>query len=245
GKVGKVSHQVVPALVNALQDNDVRVRCEAAESLSKCGSKATEAIPALLRAAKEQSAAVRFGAVSALYDIGLRTDEVVPVLIEMLTDKEFSMRRYAADKLGELGPKAKPAIPALKDAVKTPQLQRIASEALTKIDVAAAAKAGVFTILVDDVGRYLKDPNAPRRKGPISFHSHGWVEDEQKQRWVELRELMSFNGMTMGYILRAKLDPSKITKATIEVKDLDEVEIRYTDDWLAMDGLNEKDIEGL
>src|SRR5262249_16000564 len=58
-------------------------------------------------------------------------------------------------------------------------------------------------------------------------------------------ELMSFNGMTMGYILRAKLDPSKITKATIEVKDLDEVEIRYTDDWLAMDGLNEKDIEGL
>jgi hypothetical protein len=146
------------------------------------------------------------------------------------------------DALGKLGPKARPAFPALMEALREEHLAYHARAALIAIDEERAAKAGVLTIVVPDVAPYLQNPNAPRYKREIRFQSDGFSGGEQNARSVEAKWP---NGWSMGYILRGQVDPSKISKTTISVKDLTDVRIEYTDDYLLVNGVTEKDIDGL
>src|SRR5262249_2498785 len=52
-------------------------------------------------------------------------------------------------------------------------------------------------------------------------------------------------GFTLSYTLRGMLEPSKLKKAIVDVQELRDVTIRYTDDLLEARGLGENDVEGL
>lgn len=60
------AEQVVPALIEALQDENVYVRRDAARALGAFGEQAKSAIPALQAAQRDQEASVRSAAATAL-----------------------------------------------------------------------------------------------------------------------------------------------------------------------------------
>jgi len=60
----------VPALIQALQDQDVSVRYYAAYALGKIGEEAVNAVPTLIQAFQDPHATVRQGAAEALEKIG-------------------------------------------------------------------------------------------------------------------------------------------------------------------------------
>jgi HEAT repeat protein len=51
--MGPKAHSAVPALIIALDDEDVGVRLNAARALGQIGAEAEEAVPALMRALKD------------------------------------------------------------------------------------------------------------------------------------------------------------------------------------------------
>jgi HEAT repeat protein len=64
---------VVPALTEALKDQNYYVRRDAARALRSYGADAKPAVPALLTAAKDREASVRRAAVNALKEIDPET----------------------------------------------------------------------------------------------------------------------------------------------------------------------------
>jgi len=93
GRLGDTA--AVPAVIDALTDEDARVRHRACRA---CGALADpRAVPALT-ARLEDGPRVRVAAASALGSIG--TDEALTPLIELLDDADESIRRIAASALG-------------------------------------------------------------------------------------------------------------------------------------------------
>jgi HEAT repeat protein len=108
-KVRRVSHQVmIPKLLDALKDEDVRYRAE--EVLEKLSDES--AIPALLEALKDEEPRVRDCAAEVLGKLGSRA--AIPALLEALKDEDVS--DSAAEALGKLSDES--AIPALLEALK-------------------------------------------------------------------------------------------------------------------------------
>jgi hypothetical protein len=70
GWMGPEAKAAVPALANALKDQDILVRAAAAEALGKMGPAAKAAVPALNEALQDDSEAVRRYAEYALEQIG-------------------------------------------------------------------------------------------------------------------------------------------------------------------------------
>lgn len=131
GHLGPKAALAVPALIEALQDKDYRVRANAALTLSKIGSKADFATPALMKAMEDGNHNVKFHAISAIGSIGSKASAAIPQLISLLRKREF----IAAWALGEMGEKAESAIPALIKALKDSSdiVRYMAAEALGKI----------------------------------------------------------------------------------------------------------------
>jgi len=71
--------------------------------------------------------------------------QAIPALMVALKDKEGDIRRSAAIGLGTLGEQAKDAVPALQAALRDrdARVREAAGKALSRIDPAAASKAGV------------------------------------------------------------------------------------------------------
>jgi HEAT repeat protein len=104
-----VSPQTVPTLIKALQDREMAVREEAANSL-------------LFR---------------ALYkDPGVAA--AVPALADTLKDPEALVRMEAAEALGAIGPPAKNALPALVAALQANQKMADLGEAMAAVEMARA-----------------------------------------------------------------------------------------------------------
>ncbi|HOU14121.1 MAG TPA: HEAT repeat domain-containing protein [Anaerolineae bacterium] len=87
GEMGAEAIPAVPALVEALEDEESLVRLITAEALGKIGPGAVEAVPALLKVVAEDRGADLY-AVYALANIGPEPNEVVPVLIQRLRDDD-------------------------------------------------------------------------------------------------------------------------------------------------------------
>jgi bilin biosynthesis protein len=86
----------IPALREALKDQNKDVRCAAAKALAKLGE---PAIPALREALKDKEDwRVRRAAAEALGNLGDR--ESIPALREALKDKDSGIRCAAAEALG-------------------------------------------------------------------------------------------------------------------------------------------------
>jgi HEAT repeat protein len=107
---------VVPALVEALNDSASSVRSNAARALGYIGAPAKDAVPALIQAADNPE--LRAEAVTALGKIGPASHTAVPLMIKALKDADTEVRWSAAWALGDIGPPASPAVPALVKALR-------------------------------------------------------------------------------------------------------------------------------
>jgi HEAT repeat protein len=98
---------IVPALLAALRDNEVRVRHRAVYALGKKASEDDRAVAGLVAAAKDSGRLVRLQAYVGMGRIGARHPEVVPALVDGLSDQDYFVRLAAVQALGRIGPPAK------------------------------------------------------------------------------------------------------------------------------------------
>ncbi len=130
----------VMALIEALNSEEQNVRALAADGLRDLGPEAIVAVPTLIEALKEENKWVHGFAAAALGEIG---PEAVPALIEALNSKFLRVRAGAAEALGYIGAEAKAVVPALIEALKDEMIivSAGAVEALININTPAARKA--------------------------------------------------------------------------------------------------------
>ncbi|MEM7724857.1 MAG: HEAT repeat domain-containing protein [Cyanobacteria bacterium P01_A01_bin.45] len=113
-----IGSPAVPALIEALHNEDNNLRWRVASVLSDMGVEATPAVNALTSALQDEDGQVRLYATIALGNIGEAAKPAVPALMAALQDKEQYVRIYAPSALRKIGAEAKVAVPALIGALK-------------------------------------------------------------------------------------------------------------------------------
>jgi HEAT repeat protein len=118
----------IPALLEALKDQDENTRYQAIESLAMIGIPGDKAtIDLVAKTLNEERVEVR----SAMLQVFLlwrwkggrpAPPAVTPLLVETLKDKNAEMRNEALDVLASMGPMAKDAVPALMEALHSKDL---------------------------------------------------------------------------------------------------------------------------
>jgi HEAT repeat protein len=136
GSIGPSASNGVPALVQALKDQDFNVRMEAAVALAKIGSGYSQATPQLEALLQDRVAGVRLRAALALWR--LQPNEATEsnrVAQFLLKDPDASIRGWTAFLIGDLGPAAGLLSPALKEALGDPdsRVQQDATFSLKKL----------------------------------------------------------------------------------------------------------------
>ncbi len=139
--LGPEAKPAVPALVDALDDDQDQVLFWAATALSNLGPDAHEATSELIKRFSNQGGRrykdqARLRVATALARIGA---PAVPQLIKALGDDSRAVRSGAARVLGNMGPTAREAVPALASllADKEAYIGETAGAALGKIGLAA------------------------------------------------------------------------------------------------------------
>jgi HEAT repeat protein len=141
--LAQIGLSAVPALTEALKDEDVNVRAGVSYALGRIGPDAMSAVPQLIntlknwpKASKLENDYVRDTAANALVNIG---SAAVPKLIEALKMQNVDVRGGAAYALGRIGPRAKAAVPTLIEALKASHeyVRSSAADALGRIGPAA------------------------------------------------------------------------------------------------------------
>jgi len=110
GKIDAPAKAAVPALIEALRDNDSQVREEAAHALGSIGQAAKSAVPALIETLEDEEYGVSRAAMHGLGGIG---PAGLPTLIEIVKNGDRKACHEAATVLGGIGAVAEPAVPAL------------------------------------------------------------------------------------------------------------------------------------
>lgn len=150
----KSGPMAVPALIEALDLDEVPSREKAARTLGSMGEGAAAAVPALSKVLGDKHPEVRLAAAKALWIITKNGDLVVPVMAELLKGKWSSAadageerRRFlqsVIESLCRVGPSAKAAVPALKEKAKDANrlIRESAQRALREIAPELEKKAG-------------------------------------------------------------------------------------------------------
>jgi hypothetical protein len=102
-----------------------------------------------------------------------------------------------------------------------------------------------YTILVNDLAKYLKQADVPKRKGPVKFASKGKITEKDGKKVIEATYRYSFNGFSLGYDLTGVLKADQLDKKELNVNDFASITIRYTDDLREAKRLTDKDVKGL
>jgi len=153
-QIGKLA---VPALTEALKDQDDSVREYVASVLGKIRD--PTAIPALLEVLTDENDQVREAAVSALGDIGDPT--AIPVLTKALRDESHKARESAVFALREIVRRTgKPAVPALIEALI--EALRDENDSVREIVVSALGEIGGPTAIPALI-EALRDDNVRKR----------------------------------------------------------------------------------
>ena len=99
------AEQAVPALAEALTDNNKTVRLAAAQALRRYGRQAKTAVKPLSQAVEDEVPQVRVAAIKALAAIGPDAHPVAAAVVKALTDSEQKpeVRAAAAHALGQFG----------------------------------------------------------------------------------------------------------------------------------------------
>ncbi len=164
GPDGPYANKAIPALIDALDDNDYgpdvlpallgalnrsepMIRAGAAAALEGVSPKPKSAVDPLLIALNDKASEVRAAAAQSLGRIGRSSDKTVLALATALEDKDEEVREAAAWSLSVMQRKAEPAVPALISALKDKNVhvRHRASWALTRIG--PAAKAAVPSLI--------------------------------------------------------------------------------------------------
>ena len=127
------SEDEVPALIQALQNENKDVRVNAVVTLGQIESE--DVVPVLIKALQDQDEWVRVNAAWTLGQRGKSASKAVPILIKALQDQDEWVRYHAAMALGEIGESASKAVPALINALQDQDkyVRRYATGALGKI----------------------------------------------------------------------------------------------------------------
>ena len=127
------SEDEIPALIQALQNEDKDVRVNAVVTLGQIESE--DVVSVLMEALQDQDEWVRVNAAWTLGQRGERAVDAVPILIRALRDQDEWVRYHAAMALGEIGEGASNAVPALMHALRDQDkyVRRYAVGALGKI----------------------------------------------------------------------------------------------------------------
>lgn len=107
----------VPPLLEMLSHEDADVRSSVVDVFGRIGEPASDAIFHLISLLSDPSPLVRNSAAAALGNMGKRAKLAVPGLAGALNDSDRSVRRNAADSLGRIGDDAKDALPNLIEAL--------------------------------------------------------------------------------------------------------------------------------
>jgi HEAT repeat protein len=214
---GAAAAEDVPALVKALQDEDARVRLEAAEDLGLSGPAAASAVAALLKLTEsEADPLLRIAAAKAVGRIDPKNKAVVPLLIEALKDKADKVRMRAVESLGDLGPQSQSAVAALvKAANDDPTVRWAAIDALGQIG--PGAEAAVPTLIealkdasmrgaaIDALGQIGRKAQAasPALEGLLTA-------DQVNIRWPAAASLVRIGGPGARAGVRFLLSPGSI-----------------------------------
>jgi HEAT repeat protein len=187
GGLGANAAPAIPALIEAMDDEDELARNVASFSLTKIGS---QAIPSLIKATKDKRVNVRVGAVWSLGGFDKDAMSAVPALIERLRDENVKVRRKAAWALWRIRPDADSAVTALVEALKDtddPKDARDASvgEWATRClgDLGPRAKAAVPALT-----EILKEKDLRLQKKAVDIL--GQIGPEAKPAVVALREIL-------------------------------------------------------
>ncbi|MBI1914238.1 MAG: HEAT repeat domain-containing protein [Planctomycetes bacterium] len=156
GLMGEQAQGAIPALVDALRDEDVQVRRMITAALGEIGPPSRTAVPVLVNSLRDRNEVVRTRAAIALSEMGPAARVAVPGLTAALKDHCLGVRRWATFALGEIGPKAAAAAPELLELFRDPSIitRTLALVALRKIGPSA------LSVLIPS----LKDPHAGVRR---------------------------------------------------------------------------------
>ena len=155
GRFGKLAKQAVPALADALADNDDGVKAATAEALGRVGPESRAAAPALLKLAKSADKPLRRAVTFALGRIDADDKPAVAAaLVETLkAATEVELRREAITSLGLLGETEGGVVAALATQLADPQADHrvLTVEALGKLGPAVrGVEAGLLTLFRTD-----------------------------------------------------------------------------------------------
>lgn len=132
--MGSKAKPALPALTEALEDEDPDTRYHAAVAVAKAGH-ANLAARALGEVLSRRYSDKREQVVARLAELGGDAAPAVPALVETLKNRDANVRRLAAVALGNIGPHAGKAAPALRAALRDRKyaVHEAAREALKKI----------------------------------------------------------------------------------------------------------------
>jgi len=141
----------VPALTQAAQDSDPRVRGTAVAGLGEIGLRAAPAVAVILEVL-ENDKPNSYIAARALAKIGMKTEPAVDALAKALNHTNKLTRASAANALGNIGPEARNAVPALRAAARDndSEVRLDAAYALWKIENASDAIEVLIPLLDSD-----------------------------------------------------------------------------------------------
>jgi HEAT repeat protein len=133
------ARDLLPVLLEALQDKDEAARAAAANVIGQFGANAKSAVGALSKALADKDLTVQAEAAMALGEIGPGAKAAVPALLATLKSDEAPklLEPFVVGTLGKIG---EPAVPQLKEALaaKEYRLKRGAAEALALMGKEAA-----------------------------------------------------------------------------------------------------------
>ncbi|MHB8897805.1 MAG: HEAT repeat domain-containing protein [Thermoguttaceae bacterium] len=158
----KTNADPVATLVEALSDDDMRKRQQAAETLAEMGKEAQPAVPALVAALKDENEHFRTLAAIALGRIGCpEAKEARGVMIEILMNQSLDAeqpyaRSMAVYALAYLTREPTELVPILVDALKDPHRQVPEAAAIVLSGMRSKAEAAV-PALVDVLIQTLND----------------------------------------------------------------------------------------
>jgi HEAT repeat protein len=147
GSMGTKALDSIPDLVNALKDDDEKLRGAAAFALGEMGPKAKAALDPLEQFAKCGTASDCVAAAGALYKIDPSNADSVRLLKSALKVEIVSIRLEAVNDLRRMGPKAAPAVPelcALLKEDKDADVRAVVARALELIGPSARAAVPVL-----------------------------------------------------------------------------------------------------
>ena len=154
----------IPALIEALNDNDAEVRRWAAYGLSRFGSDSKTGVAVLIQKLQDDNTSVRQSACFALGSIGADAETAVPALLEVLKDEDSSIINSAVYALGEIGIGSPDVITSLIETLTDDDSRVRQSAALSLGKIGPKAKNAVYPLI-----QVLKEDDDSNARGAAGW----------------------------------------------------------------------------